>query len=408
MSQPQVTAYDDTASHPGPTVDAVVGGTLAGVAGAALVVLSPTSTWAPLSAMGLAAVASAWTGRRSTSGRNAVVQGIMASGVAVVWVRAAAILPRTVADLQLRVVERVGDTVPDDPEAVGFALAQLGIIGTGWPDAVGRTVLLAVVLGAAGWLGRSALPHAPPRPMDATLFDLVLRTTLGLIALSALLAAWTAGPALALALGPAPAGSADDGSLVVGMWTLPIHALLAGLVTYVIVQRRRLPRTAPETRARLVVDGAVVALTLSALALAHRALPLHGLPLGLVLVVWAVALGGAFLSPRAAPPPPPAQVPVGAGQALTFAGLVVAVPVLLWSMMVWPALVRSVAVQPWVVSWSDPTADAPDPDALVANAVDLLHQVAPWPVELLVGVTVVTWAVRAVVDRWLGPPRATP
>lgn len=405
MADPRViTAYDERpdAEAPGPTVDAVLAGTLAGAVGA---VAQGAGAWPPGAALGavagLAALAGVWSGR--TGGRRGGRLGALAGAITGVWAVASTAMPDAIerATATMTRLAPARDTLDD---------ATLLVLGGGVSDAISAcvsSVVVAVALGAAcGAVAGRLTPHGgrSPRALDGQAAEWALRTGVQLQALLALLLA-LATPRLARFVG----AMGELGSMDTAMWawetTLHTSAALAAL--FVIRAVWRLPRTAPETRVRVVADG--LGVVVLALAFAAFRVEVRGGPLTWIgpLVPWVLA--GVFLrvTGRPAPPPVPSRGPLPVTDALAFGALIAATLAILGELYVTPGLVIALGVLPWTAAAGDPTADLPIAAPMLIQAQEILSRLGVRLFQVGLGVAAVAWGVRAAGARWIGARVAT-
>lgn len=392
MSAPGRTAYDERAVHPGPTVDAALAGLVGGLLTARALAEGPEA--AALVLVLAPALAGVWSGRHDP--HRWARQGLVAGVIVGAWAAAVDALPAGMT-AALVFLDGARAAVLAGTQAAGPAMEEAESVGVLATSARTLSHLLRsglLALGGAA-LGRIRSPHAA-RPLDPWLVDHARRLALALCALAALL----------------PGGIVSTGAPQIGaalaLSELLFHSVAAVLVGLVVRGAWRLPRTAPETPARVAVDLSFVALLLVALAAGRVT---AGGPLGAwlaPLLPWGAMITVVAWRGRPAPPPTPPRGPVFVADALAFAALAMSTVVGLAALRLSPALIRPLAVDPLTASLADATADTPSPLDLIAEATRVVDTVGPVVVGLALGLAAATWIARWITASWLGRAAAAP
>ncbi len=383
------TAYDDLAPGPGPTIDAVLAGTLGGVAAAFGAAGGPGSAWAlavPLAPL----LAGAWAGR--THPARWAAQGALAGLLVGVWASAASVLGVGMEAAIVRLAVGL-ETATMSAEALLDHATSGGLLA-----ATTQTLVLvagSAALAAVGAFVGSYVRPVAPRPLDPWLLDHVRRLALCVAALAALLPG-----DLTVLTGP-------DGLSAALLADLAFQSVAAGLAFFVVRAAWRLPRTAPETPARVAVDGLfVVVLLLAVMGGRYRV----GGPWVSWVAPWApwgLAVLALAWSGRPKPPPRPPRGAVSLLDAAAFAGLVVGGVLALASVRLAPVLVRPLAVDPWTAVLSDPTAEPPPLAMLMTESTRLVHTGAQAIAVLGLLLALATWVSRRVTASWIGHAERT-
>ncbi len=409
MADPRViTAYDERpdAEAPGPTVDAILVGTVAGAIGALA-----GRTWSASLPLGaellilgaLASAAGGWAGR--TGGSRGGRLGALAGSITAVWAVARTAMPDAI-DAAARTMTSLAPARERLDDATSLVLG--GGVADGIFACVSAVVVALGVGALSGAVAGRLTPRAPslvPRALDPQATEWALRTGVQLQALLALALAW-ATPALARFAGASGTRASMDSAM--WWWETALHTSAALATVFVLRAVWRLPRTAPETRVRAVADGLGV-LVLAIAFLVFR-VDTGGGPITWIgpLVPWAVA--GAFLklSGRPLPPPPPVRGPLPVAHALAFGALIAATLAILGELYVTPGMVIALGVLPWTAAAGDLTADLPVAAPMLLQAQEILARLGVRLFEVGIAVAVLAWVARAITSRWLGTRVASP
>lgn len=410
MSDLTITRYDDRedAVAPGPTVDAVLAGTTAGLVGAWLghllaierAVGSAPSPVLPALLVGVVSLAGAYAGR--CHARSWRAQGVVAGLIAGAWIGTGSALPAGMGWSMPAIAAALAE--PERSDALAELIMPWAVSNgiTGALLQVIRTLLGGALLGLLGaGIGRGWARTAPPHVLDASLLDYAQRLALGTTALAALgFATLLSNLEPTSMYVPSGAVAWATAARATMLWELILHSIAATLVALVVRGLWRLPRTAPETGARIAVDGLLIAALVAAMLWVR-------VQLGGDLAAWVgpaapwlVAVGIVGRQGRPPPPPPPERGPVHPSDAAAFSAIGVTVSVLWTAVLLWPALVPAMAVAPFAASLADDTADDLVVADLMRESTRILADGTPGVLGLLAALALTTWGVRYAAARW--------